>query len=63
MSKIKNNNNGVESKMKNKKITDRERMNMVWDYMEELDFNGDFKLDVVDGGFDIEFTWKDWSKK
>jgi len=49
--------------MKNKKITDRERMNMVWDYMEELDFNGDFKLDVVDGGFDIEFTWKDWSKK
>jgi hypothetical protein len=49
--------------MKNKRLTDTERIEMLWKYIEELDFNGDIKMDRWEDGYEIVFEFKDWSKK
>ena len=45
-----------------KKLTDTERIEMLWDYILSLDFNGEVTMDRCDDGYYIEFTWKDWRK-
>ena len=49
--------------MKNKRVTDTERIEMLWNYIVEIDFNGEVTMDRNDEGYEIQFSWKDWSKK
>jgi len=43
-------------------IRDTERIEMLWDYIIKLNFNGEVTMDRNDEGYEIQFTWKDWSK-
>lgn len=45
-----------------KKITDKTRVEILWDYIDKLDFNGEVTMERTDEGYDIQITWKDWSK-
>ena len=56
-------NNSKELKMTKKKLRDFERIEMLWDYILSLDFDGEVTMDRNDEGYEIQFTWKDWSKK
>jgi len=57
------NNKTEGNKMKNKRVTDTERIEMLWNYIVEIDFNGEVTMDRNDEGYEIQFSWKDWSKK
>ncbi len=48
---------------KKKKLTDTVRIEMLWDYILSLDFNGEITMDRWEDGYCIEFTFRDWSKK
>lgn len=56
-------NDSKELKMTKKKLRDFERIEMLWDYILSLDFDGEVTMDRNDEGYEIQFTWKDWSKK
>ena len=49
-------------KMLNKRLKDTERIEMLWQYIVSLEFNGEVEMNRNDDGYDISFTWKDWSK-
>ena len=49
-------------KMLNKRLKDTERIEMLWEYIVSLEFNGGVEMNRNDDGYDISFTWKDWSK-
>jgi len=44
-------------------IRDTERIEMLWNYIIKLNFNGEVTMDRTDEGYDIQFTWYDWSNK
>ena len=47
---------------KMKRLTDTERIEMLWEYIVTLEFNGSVVMTRNDEGYDITFTWKDCSK-
>jgi|TARA_B100001964_G_scaffold207414_1_gene239286 hypothetical protein len=47
-------------KKQKKKRTDTERIEMLWDYILSLDFNGEITMDRWEDGYYIEFTFRDW---
>ena len=46
----------------NKRLKDTERIEMVWEYIVSLEFNGEVKMGRHEEGYEIQFSWKDWSK-
>ena len=55
---------GIVMELKNryKKLTDTERIERLWWYIQSLAFNGEITMNRVDDGYEINFYWKDWSK-
>ena len=49
-------------KMLNKRLKDTERIEMLWEYIVSLEFNGEVTMDRHEEGYEIQFSWKDWSK-
>ena len=52
----------MNKEIKKKRLDDTERIEMLWKYIVSLEFNGDIEMNRNDEGYDITFTWKDWSK-
>ena len=52
----------MNKKIKKKRLKDTERIEMLWKYIVSLEFNGDIEMKRNDEGYDITFTWKEWSK-
>ena len=54
-------------KKMNKEIMDKplkasEIIKMLWEYIVSLEFNGEVTMDRHEEGYEIQFSWKDWSK-
>ena len=45
-----------------KPLKDTERIEMLWEYIVSLEFNGEVTMDRHEEGYEIQFSWKDWSK-